>query len=126
MAGLFGFGKTKYVDEPDQNPEEATQNKEAFFLDADEAKTLGNIEFMRKPNTIKRSFPKIRGSQGKKVVSQISSMEMKTVNNNGVIKPDGTESESKAGDESKEEITSRRATDSSMDMFRQMAKDLKK
>lgn len=125
MAGLFGLGKTKYVDEPDNNLEQNQEKKTAFFLDADEAKTLGNIEFMRKPNIIKRSFPKIRGSQGKKVVTEISSMEVKTVNNqaitdNTVAKPEV------AIPVSNDEIAVRRSTDSSLDLFRQMAKNIKK
>ncbi len=58
MAGFFGlFGnKTKYVDEPMDMS--APEPKEAFYLEPDDAKTLGDIDFMRTPITIRRTFPK--------------------------------------------------------------------
>ncbi|NES88319.1 MULTISPECIES: hypothetical protein [Okeania] len=47
--GLFGGNK-------DDN-----QPKEAFFLDADSASSLGDVNFMRKSIAVKRSYPKAAG-----------------------------------------------------------------
>ena len=35
------------------------QPKEAFFLEPDEAISLGNVEYMRTPRTVRRSFPNV-------------------------------------------------------------------
>ncbi|MGK7911004.1 MAG: phycobilisome rod-core linker polypeptide [Synechococcus sp.] len=35
----------------------ASQSKEEFFLDPDDARSLGDVEYMRAPRTIKRTFP---------------------------------------------------------------------
>ena len=55
FLGLFSGRKAKFVDQQDNTPVEP-QNKEAFFLDSDSAKTLGDTKFMRTPITIKRTF----------------------------------------------------------------------
>jgi hypothetical protein len=56
MAGFFGlFGGKK------ENTE-----KGSFFLDGDESKSLGNIEYMRTPNTVRRTFAKKAGETGHK------------------------------------------------------------
>ncbi len=128
MAGLFGLGKTKYVDEPDKPLSESGETKEAFFLNPDEAKTLGNVEFMRKAKTIKRTFPKTRNSQGAQVVQQISSMEKKPLNSNGVVSPMQSPSQAQGKIENTQSgtETERRKGDSSIDMFRKMAREIKK
>ncbi|MEB3340192.1 hypothetical protein [Okeania sp.] len=48
IRGLFG--------KKDDN-----QPKEAFFLDSDSASSMGNVDFMRKSKTVKRSYPKAAG-----------------------------------------------------------------
>ncbi len=53
MAGLFGIFGNK-----DQG--------EDFYLDEDQAKTWGDIDYMRRPQEVKKTFPKIAG--GKPVV----------------------------------------------------------
>ena len=64
MAGFFGlFGKkTKYVDEPQQNISSA-QSSEDFYLSSDDAKTLGDIEYMRTPKAVRRTFPKTKNKK---------------------------------------------------------------
>ncbi|MDJ0729459.1 MAG: hypothetical protein QNJ33_05635 [Crocosphaera sp.] len=121
MAGFFGLfsgRKAKFVDEPDTTPVQP-QNKKAFFLDNDSAKTLGNTEFMRKPITIKRTFAK-----GGELVQEISSLEKKKAGNNNVPSSKGTETSTYQGTTSAN--TERRQADNSMDMFRDMARSLKK
>ncbi|GBF82562.1 hypothetical protein [Aphanothece sacrum] len=127
MAGLFGLfgGKTKYVDEPDTNTSQDSDNKEAFFLKPDDAKTLGNVEFMRKPNIIKHTFAKRPGGKHVETVKEISSMKATKVESNGLKPMKPTESKVEASPETSVN-TERRSSDKTMDMFRQMARDIKK
>ena len=51
---------------------------ETFFLDADAASSLGDVNFMRRPNTIRRTFPGNADSPGnKEMVAEVASMEAK-------------------------------------------------
>lgn len=52
---MTGFIKGLLGNKDDNQP------KEAFFLDADSASSLGDVDFMRKPKTVKRSYPKAAG-----------------------------------------------------------------
>lgn len=126
MAGFFGLfgGKTKYVDEGNDFSGESSENGESFYLSNDEAKTLGNIEFMRKPNTIKHTFPKTASGKGKKTVKSISSLEASSVNEGGL--PKVSDSEPTGSQAPAAAKTERRSSDGNLDMFRQMARDLKK
>ncbi|NES03671.1 MAG: hypothetical protein F6K22_12945 [Okeania sp. SIO2F4] len=67
IRGLFG--------KKDDN-----QPKEAFFLDQDAATSLGNLDYMRKSKTVKRSYPKAAGKlnliEGE-TQKAVSSMQMK-------------------------------------------------
>jgi hypothetical protein len=132
MAGFFGLfkSKTKYVDEPEPastSQAEATENTEAFFLKPDDAKTLGNIDFMRQPKRIRRTFPKTRSNQSTELVQDISSIDK--ASNSGSR---GTIADFKATSQPQQpaptttESPKRRRSDSSMDMFRNMARELKK
>ncbi|MEA5535117.1 hypothetical protein [Crocosphaera sp. XPORK-15E] len=126
MAGFFGLfsgRKAKYVDEPDTNNAQA-ENKEAFFLSDDDAKTLGNVEFMRKPNTIKRTFPKRPGGKGGEIIQEVSSMDKKTSGDDGVVMNSNDATSSTQPTEAAK--AERRQGDDSMDMFRKMARDVKK
>ncbi len=126
MAGLFGIfgGKTKYVDEADPVSPPSPQKKDAFFLEPDEAQSLGNVEFMRKPITIKRTFPKTASSNGGALVQEVSSMEKKKVGAMPTVEAISSQSSSQSVVESVN--SDRRSSDDSLDRFRQMAKDLKK
>jgi hypothetical protein len=123
MAGFFGlFGKkTKYVDDPTPAAPTAKEKKEAFFLDSDSAKTLGDVEFMRKTKVIKRSFPKTLKGGGGEVVKSISSMEVADTNGN---QPENPQPAASAANSSAS--SDRKRMDSSLDIFRQMAKDIRK
>jgi hypothetical protein len=62
------------------NPSPAKPKKEAetFFLDADASSSMGNVEFMRRSNTIRRTFPGTADSPGnKEMVAEVASMEAK-------------------------------------------------
>ncbi len=63
MAGFLGlFGGKK-------------EDKEAFFLDNDESKSLGDIEYMRTPNTVRRTFAKKAGeAEHKEFIQNVTAM----------------------------------------------------
>ncbi|NJK49766.1 hypothetical protein HC931_17935 [Candidatus Gracilibacteria bacterium] len=124
MAGFFGlFGnKSKYLDEvTEQDRNQPNQKGEAYFLDADEAKSFGNIEFMRKPNKIRRTFPKIGES-----IKEISSIKKNSSNGNGIAPTTTSSNGTKPATPANPSQNERRSSDDSMDMFRQMARDIKK
>jgi len=60
-----------------QNREEKPKKDEAtFFLDADSSSSLGNVEFMRSPNTIRRTFPGSADNPGgKEFIQEVDSMD---------------------------------------------------
>jgi hypothetical protein len=116
MAGLFGFGS----------------KNEEFFLDSDDAKTMGDIDYMRKSKKVKRTFPNTIGGKGAKIVQEVSSLG-KTVTKNDQISQSvpafqSGESASVASTqaETKQVVEKRRSSDHSMDMFRKMAKSINK
>ncbi|MCL2924853.1 MAG: hypothetical protein MGF17_09570 [Trichodesmium sp. MAG_R04] len=57
------------------------QSQENFFLDRDSASSLGNVDYMRKSKTVKRSYPKAAGKinyisgETKKSVSSMEKRE---------------------------------------------------
>ena len=101
MAGFFGLfnSKTKYVDEPDTD--DASNSSEEFFLEPDEAKSLGNIDY------------KSKSSVGRSQVSEEQTDLSPTVKKEDSSQTDST-------------ITERRRPDDSMDIFRNMAREIKK
>lgn len=113
IRGLFGGGK-------------ANNNSEAFFLDEDTAKGLGNVDFMRTPKTVKKSYPKAAGSlnviTGKEevTVSSINKMER-----GETPQPKSIETSTQPTATSSYSVPPRRSS-GNLDMFRQMAKDIKK
>ena len=74
LFGLFGGNKN----EPQQGD---------FFLDFEEAQTLGDTEYMKEVKTIKRTFPKLKGNPGKTIISQVSSGDMRTVGGDAPAAP---------------------------------------
>ncbi|MEB3200666.1 MAG: hypothetical protein VKK62_09100 [Synechococcaceae cyanobacterium] len=52
------------------------EEQKTFFLDADASSTLGDVNFMRRSNTIRRTFPGNADSPGEKeLVAEVASME---------------------------------------------------
>jgi len=134
MAGLFGFfGKKKDNDGKDRaKPTETNGSKpEAYFLDADQAKSFGNIEYMRTAKTVRRTFPKTVGNGGTfERVQTVSTIDvakaaaLKAAIDQSKIDVPST---SKSGETpANSEAIARRRSDSSMDMFRKMARDIRK
>ena len=57
-------------------PAKPAPKAEAFFLDADSSSSMGNVEFMRRSNTIRHTFPGTASSPGgKELVEEVASME---------------------------------------------------
>jgi hypothetical protein len=53
-----------------------SKKDDTFFLDADSAKSLGDVQFMRRSNTIRHTFPGTTDSPGnKEMVAEVASME---------------------------------------------------
>ncbi|MFZ9569763.1 MAG: hypothetical protein ACO28M_07965 [Vulcanococcus sp.] len=60
--------------------EPAKKKDEAFFLDADSSSSMGNVEFMRQSNTIRRTFPGTANNPGtKEIVDEVASMTARRV-----------------------------------------------
>ena len=115
---LFGlFGKKDEKDDAD--------NKESsYFLDQDSAKTFGDIDYMRTPKAVRKTFPTVNGVKGAEIVVAVTATEDLSGKE---IKPANTQDtqsapQPKAFDSNK----SSARVDSSMDIFLNMAKDIKK
>lgn len=128
----------------------------AFFLDDDSAKSLGNLDYMRTPNTVRRTFAKSLGSpEHKEYIQNVTAMsrevlpqsatqfqpkqrqkaERQLINEKsyptfggGSVKTSGSvKAEALQAEASKAQQPKVRSTgSSSMDVFRKMAKDLNK
>ncbi len=55
------------------------QPKEAFFLEADDAKTYGDIDYMRKSTVVKRTFAKTISGGGGEYVQEVSNMQKRII-----------------------------------------------
>ncbi|MEO1208541.1 MAG: hypothetical protein AAFX78_03280 [Cyanobacteria bacterium J06638_20] len=139
MAGLFGlFGGNK---NPDGTPK---QKEEAYFLDSDSAKTFGDINYMRSSKTITHKFPKTFSNRGEfekaETVSAMDKMQgsdapvtpslengstdqWQPTSMNGMSNNGSSSTSFSSGSSSKEE---ERKADSSLDMFRSMAREIRK
>ena len=103
-----------------------------FFLNPDEAQTLGNINYMRKHNKIRHTFPKtLKNPQGFEVVKDISSVEETSMPSFQESSPESTKESSFSSttfQSSSSTSSSPKPTPSSsnMDMFRNMARNIGK
>lgn len=135
---MVGFIKNLFGSKSNNNEEQPERQKQkAFFLDPDEAKTYGDIDYMRQPNTSKKSFPKtLSNPEGGERVEEVSALEKKSLskkngnqtNNNqpSQSSPEPTPENPNASVQNDPAIEQRRKSDSSLDMFRNMARDIKK
>jgi hypothetical protein len=133
MAGFFGsvFGpKTKYVDENANSPSNDDQNGNGYFLNPDEAQSMGNIDYMRKANKIRRTFPKTATFAGGELIREVSATEQKKLSLKDVFSDNSTPQKpiisNNGSNGSSQPAAERRRTDPNMEMFRNMAKGMKK
>lgn len=89
--------------ETQPSADDAKSSGKTFFLDADSAKTFGNIDYMRMAKATKKTLEKSDSQAA----------------NSATLAP-----EPQSIAEARQEASDRRLTDSSMDMFRNMARDL--
>ncbi|MBL1209416.1 hypothetical protein [Geminocystis sp. GBBB08] len=114
MAGLFGlFGKKN------------NNVEDSYFLNPDDAKTFGDIDYMRTAKTTRRTFPKVQGGKGAELIQEVSSEKMTKKNSNEAIKPKSSSSNFSDPNSSFTPQENRK-TDTNMNMFRDMAKKIKK
>ncbi|NJR40546.1 MAG: hypothetical protein HC781_19070 [Leptolyngbyaceae cyanobacterium CSU_1_4] len=131
IRGLFG-SKSK------RNVEEVSQPQEAFYLPDDDAKTFGDIDYMRSSKKTRRTFPKKIVGEDNEFFNEVSSTQKYDPKNQPTFSSpfnttplEGSPPASKPADSSSSSSNSsnsseRRRSDSSMDMFRNMARDIKK
>ncbi|AFY59980.1 hypothetical protein [Synechococcus sp. PCC 6312] len=117
--GLLGGKKAAKAAAP--KPEKPNQE---FFLDPDEAKTFGNIDYMRTAKAVRKTFPATGGAkEGAEVIEVVSSLEKVDIEakNRAAIEPTLEDVNQPAP-----EVSERRQRDNNLDIFRNMAKDLRK
>ncbi|NCJ07273.1 hypothetical protein GS597_12305 [Synechococcales cyanobacterium C] len=122
MAGWFRlFGsKSKRNDENAK-----AQDAEAFFLDPDDAKSMGDIDYMRTVKAVRKTFPKtVSWGESFATVDEVSALNKVSSVDGVPITP--SPSPEAAPEPIETPTFQRRQTDSSMDVFRKMAKDLNK
>jgi hypothetical protein len=154
VAGFIGFIKGLFRSKPKAEAAElpATdapqpQNKAGvYYLSPDDARTYGNVEYMRSVKSIRRTFSKKKVGEDNEMIRTISALEMQKAMQNGQAVPlqpmskpmsNGTANGATNGSANNGSApapkaaetptnTERRRADDSMDMFRNMARDLKK
>ncbi|MFH7243239.1 MAG: hypothetical protein ACHWZW_10365 [Spirulina sp.] len=132
IRGLFG-GKAKNPGEADRpakaKPQPSIESAGgSYYLDPDDAKSFGNIEYMRSSKTVRRTFAKKRGeTEEKESIRKVSAMEAVKLDESGLPKAKTIPTESTVPSTTPSSFTSRNLkTDTNLDMFRKMAKDIKK
>ncbi|MGB3297361.1 MAG: hypothetical protein WBA76_03755 [Phormidesmis sp.] len=123
----FVFGKSA--------PKDDTKGKQAYYLNDDDAKSFGDIEYMRSSKTVRRTFAKKKGQEHLESVRQISFDKAGAVDSDaGLFSPltQAAVSDSNAGSSTanpsvpKSARPRRTAKSGDMDTFRNMAKDIRK
>jgi hypothetical protein len=118
MAGFFGLFAKKN-----------NKVEDAYFLDSDDAKTFGDIDYMRKSKIVRRTFPKtLNNAKGGELIKEVSSEKMAKKNPNEIAGFKSSSSLLNNSGESNSSFTPQqnRKTDTNMDIFRNMAKQIKK
>jgi hypothetical protein len=123
IRGLSGFIGSFIKKKSDGNIIKKDSPRE-FFLDADNAKTYGDIEYMRTSKSVRKTYP--RGEE--EVVESISALEKRDITDQLAERKKPTKTEPSTTAAKQTPITpDRKSTESgSMDMFRKMAKDINK
>ena len=138
LRGLFK-GKDNSDSEPKaeapkpakQKPIPVQKNSSAFFLDANEAQTYGDLDYMRASKKVKRTFPKtVDQPEEMEFVQEVSATKRIVENGKQVTVPNSVvmlqNDQQPVLEVKKDEGSDRRKSDSSMDIFRNMARDIRK
>ena len=102
-----------------------------FFLTPDEAQTMGNINYMRKSVRVRHTFPKtLKNPEGFEVVKEVSSSEDRSITSfdrSRDINPNSTsQPTSDTASKATPSYSQIRPQSTSMDVFRNMARSIKK
>ncbi len=124
----FVFGKSA--------PKDDSKGKQAYYLNDDDSKSFGDIDYMRSSKMVRRTFAKKKGQEKHfESVRQISADKAGVVDSNaGLFSPltQAAVSDNNAGSAGfnssvpKSVRPNRTAKSGDMDMFRNMAKDIRK
>ncbi len=125
----FVFGKG--------TPKDDSKGKQAYYLNDDDAKSFGDIDYMRSSKMVRRTFAKKKGQEHLERVRQVSALKSDAVDPNaGLFSPltqaavrNNDNAGSAAGFNSsvpKSARPRRTAKSGDMDVFRNMAKDIRK
>jgi hypothetical protein len=132
IRGLFSR-KAKNPGESDRPVRQQTNTNiepvaGSYYLDPDDAKSYGNIEYMRTSKTVRRTFARKAGETSEKEsIRRISAMEAVRLKENGLPEQQSPQAETFSQPViNKEPSFERRKVDTNLDMFRKMAKDIKK
>jgi hypothetical protein len=99
---------------------------ESFFLDPDEAKSMGDIDYMRTARKVRKTFPGTK-AWGNAFEQEVEVSATKMVNGNNSNGQNSVSSELfQAAEEQKDTGAVRRKAAADLDMFRNMAKDIRK
>ena len=117
-------------------PKDDTAPKQSFYLNDDDAKSFGDIEYMRSNKTVRRTFAKKKGQDHMESVREISALKKANVDGSsvkgqasyGVSETNGGVAPSVSTPQPQPEAakTRRRPASKDMDMFRDMAKKIGK
>ncbi len=109
-------------------PQRVQQNSDAYFLDADSASSMGNIDYMRTVKNIKRTYAKSINGIVPDLNIEVSAMTAKKQKEMDAAQSSfgAAQSNTTASTPTPAQVRERRRADSSMDMFRDMAKDIRK
>jgi hypothetical protein len=94
-----------------------------YFLESDDAMTFGNLEYMRSVKSVRRTFAKQKVGADNASVRSLSSIAMEKLKAEGKL-PIAPQSTSQSA--APAAGSDRRRADSSMDTFRNMARDIRK
>ncbi|MBD2081245.1 hypothetical protein [Leptolyngbya sp. FACHB-17] len=133
IRGLFSKSKSNETEAPVERPkkekaERLKKESAAFFLEATEAQTFGNSEYMKASKRIRRTFPKtVDSPDEKEYIQELSAMGRVTPGKAKVeIVDPKQEAKSSPTAPIEDAAAQRRKAASDMDMFRKMAKDIRK
>jgi hypothetical protein len=129
IKGLFGSKQSDKSAADQTQPMSITSQRsqapsDAFFLEPDAAKTLGDVDYMRAKKTIRRTFPKTVSAPEVKEVTVTISSNVKEMGATGQSNTSTVTSTSASANV--QEAIVRRQADTGMDAFRNMAKQIRK
>ena len=99
----------------------------AYFLETDDAQSLGNAEYMRAVRSIRRTFPKtLSQPEEQEFIQEVSALKQAIRTKGESAIQDAIDATSQSSTPKADPSVDRRRSDSSMDMFRNMARDINK